>query len=87
MPEHLKQDGSATATDLASAARDLRPLIEAEADRIEQGGTMTPPVVDALSDAGLFRLLVPEDLGGFEATPSTILDVCEELAFADGSVG
>jgi len=48
---------------------------------------MTAPVVEALCQAGLFRLLVPKALGGFEATPSTILDVCEELAFADGSVG
>lgn len=74
-------------TDLRSAARDLRELIEAEADQVEKSLGMTPAIVDALVESGLFRLLVPETLGGFEADPSTILDVCEELSFADGSVG
>ncbi len=74
-------------TDLLSAARDLRELIEAEADQVEQNLGMTPPIVDALVERGLFRLLVPKALGGFEADSSTILDVCEELSYADGSVG
>ncbi len=75
------------ATEPAAAARKLRELIESEADQVEESSTMTPKVVDALVDAGLFRLLVPRDLGGLEADPATIIDVCEELSFADGSVG
>ncbi len=74
-------------SDLRSRARALRELIESEADKIDENQGMTAPVVDALVESGLFRLLVPESLGGFEADPSTILDVCEELAYADGSVG
>lgn len=69
------------------AARALRELIESEAERVEQAATMTQPVVDAIVESGLFRLLVPEALGGMEASPATIVDVCEELSFADGSVG
>jgi alkylation response protein AidB-like acyl-CoA dehydrogenase len=72
---------------LLKTARGLRELIEAEADAVDQASTMTPKVVDALVETGLFRLLVPKDLGGMEADPTTIVDVCEELAFADGSVG
>ena len=75
------------ASDLLTAARNLRELIESEADQVEQSRSMTPPVVDVLVESGLFRLLVPEKLGGFEANVSTILDVCEEISFADGSVG
>ena len=48
---------------------------------------MTAPVVNALVDSGLFRLLVPHVYGGLESDIATIIDVCEELAFADGSVG
>jgi len=48
---------------------------------------MTEPVVEALDQAGLFGLLVPTELGGLEADPVTIIDVCEELSYADGSVG
>lgn len=76
-----------SASDLLAAARGLRELIEAEADRVQEKLGMTAPIVGALVDRGLFRLLVPAALGGFEADPGTILDVCEELAYADGSVG
>jgi alkylation response protein AidB-like acyl-CoA dehydrogenase len=75
------------ATEPLDAARKLRELIESEAELVEESSTMTPKVVDALVDAGLFRLLVPRELGGLEADPATIVDVCEELSFADGSVG
>jgi alkylation response protein AidB-like acyl-CoA dehydrogenase len=72
---------------LLNSARSLRGTIEAEADQVEERLGMTPPIVDALVESGLFRLLVPKALGGFEAGPGTILDVCEELSHADGSVG
>jgi alkylation response protein AidB-like acyl-CoA dehydrogenase len=74
-------------SDPLTAARELRALIESEAELVEQASTMTPPVVDALVDAGLFRLLVPREFGGLEADPASIIDVCEELSYADGSVG
>ena len=76
-----------SATDLSTAARKLRELVESEAELVEEKSTMTPPVVDALVDSGLFRLLVPRAFGGFEADPATIIDVCAELSYADGSVG
>ncbi len=73
--------------DLLGKARALRGLIESEADLTEQTCTMTEPVVEALVAAGLFRLIVPRELGGYEADPETIIDVFEEVSFADGSVG
>ena len=74
-------------SDLLATARSLRGLIEAEADEVEASSTMTKPVVDALVKAGLFRLILPKDLGGHEADVATVLAVCEEIAYADGSVG
>lgn len=68
-------------------ARSLRGLIESEADVIEQHTHISQPVVDAIDRAGLFRLITPKDLGGQEAGSATIIDVCEELSYADGSVG
>lgn len=73
--------------DPLQAARSLRELIESEADAIEEQSTMTEPVIEALHQSSLFRLSTPRCLGGLEADSSTILDVCEELSFADGSVG
>ena len=40
-------------------ARNLRELIESEADRVDQNLTMIQPSVDKLVESGLFRLLVP----------------------------
>ncbi len=74
-------------TEPLAAARELRSLIESEADAVDTACTMTPAVVDAIDKAGLFRLSTPRDLGGMEADVATIVDVCEELAYADGSVG
>ena len=71
----------------ATLARQLRELIESESENTAKTGTMTAPVVDALVEAGLFKLIVPKAYGGMEADVATIVAVCEELSYADGSVG
>jgi alkylation response protein AidB-like acyl-CoA dehydrogenase len=73
--------------DLRGLARELRPLVEAEAAAAEQAFTLSPALVDAFARSGLFHLMVPRAFGGDEADPGTILDVFAELAWADGSVG
>lgn len=73
--------------DPRATARNLRPLVEAEADATDGALTLTRPLVDAFAQAGLFHLMVPRDLGGDEADPDTILDVFDDLAYADGSIG
>jgi alkylation response protein AidB-like acyl-CoA dehydrogenase len=78
---------AAAAADLRAEARALRPLIEAEADATDAALTLTPPVVEAFARTGLFHLMVPRALGGHEADCDTIIDVFEELAHQDGSIG
>jgi alkylation response protein AidB-like acyl-CoA dehydrogenase len=73
--------------DVLATARGLRDLIESEADAIEAACTLTAPVVEKFRETGLFGLMLPKELGGIEADSSSILDVCEELAYADGSTG
>jgi alkylation response protein AidB-like acyl-CoA dehydrogenase len=72
---------------LVDRARALRPLIERDAARGEAESSTTKAVVDALAEAELFWILVPRDLGGFEAGIEDALAVFEELAYADGSTG
>jgi len=48
---------------LQAVAR-LAPTILAEAEVAERNRRLSPEVVDALRDAGLFRLYLPESLGG-----------------------
>ena len=73
--------------DLLSTARSLRPLVEAEADATDRELTMTSPVIEAFAESGLNHLQVPKELGGLEADVDTTLDVLEELAHQDGSIG
>lgn len=54
-----------------AAVRDLGPLIAAHADEAERERRLARLVVDALIEAGVFRLLLPFDLGG--AKPAGIL--------------
>jgi alkylation response protein AidB-like acyl-CoA dehydrogenase len=74
-------------SDLLSVARSLRPVVEREADRTDVGLTMSEPVNEAFAESGLNHLQVPKELGGFEADVDTTLDVLEEVAHQDGSIG
>jgi alkylation response protein AidB-like acyl-CoA dehydrogenase len=77
-----------TATDpLIEAARSLLPTIRANVERIEQERQLPPDLVRAMSEAGMFRMLVPRALGGGEVDPITQLEVLEAFSYADGSVG
>jgi indole-3-acetate monooxygenase len=68
-------------------ARELSPLIAGEADAIEASRRLTPPVLEALHAARLFRMFYPRSVGGDETEPGQYVLAVEELARADGSVG
>ena len=66
-------------------ARRLAPLIEAHAAQAERERRVPEPVLAALFDAGLFRLLLPKALDGAEVDPATFVRVTEAIAGADAS--
>jgi alkylation response protein AidB-like acyl-CoA dehydrogenase len=74
-------------TALLEAARTLGRQIEAHADQIEQDRFLPQPLIDAIVKAGLFKILVPREMGGSEASPSTLVRVIEEVSRFDASVG
>lgn len=78
---------SSAASNLLERAKSLRPLIEAEAEACDRELTLTKPVIEAFTRTGLFHLMVPKALGGAEADCRTVIDVFEELAHQDGSIG
>jgi alkylation response protein AidB-like acyl-CoA dehydrogenase len=47
---------------------------------VERGRTLTEPLVQAMVDAGLYRMLLPRSLGGGEVDPLTYFEVVEALA-------
>ena len=70
---------------LIERARALAPLITREADEIERTRRLTEPVVSALIENGLYRVLLPQSLGGTEAPPEIFMQMLEEVAKADAS--
>jgi alkylation response protein AidB-like acyl-CoA dehydrogenase len=70
---------------LIERARALAPLITREADEIERTRRLTQPVVSALIENGLYRVLLPQSFGGAEAPPEIFMQMLEEVAKADAS--
>jgi alkylation response protein AidB-like acyl-CoA dehydrogenase len=70
---------------LVERARAIAPLIAGEADAIERTRRLTPAVVGALIENGLYRALLPQSLGGSEAMPEIFMQMLEEIAKADAS--
>ncbi|HVQ75578.1 MAG TPA: acyl-CoA dehydrogenase family protein [Candidatus Binatia bacterium] len=73
--------------DLLAAVRALAPRLRAASDEIEQARTMPEPLVEAMADAGFYRMLLPRALSGGEIDALTYFDVVEALARADSAAG
>jgi len=67
-------------------ARNLGPVIMAAGDEIERSRELPEQIVEALSDSGMFRLLLPHSFGGAELPPFAYVAVVEEIAKRDASV-
>src|ERR1700731_1129818 len=70
---------------LVDRARALQPLILREADEIERTRRLTSAVTSALIENGLYRVLLPQSLGGTEAPLEIFMQMQEEIAKADAS--
>lgn len=74
-----------TRAELVERARSLQPLLRAEAEVAEADRIVPASVIEAMSEAGLFRLLTPRRFGGYETNLRTLTEVTEALGEADGS--
>ena len=80
-------DRAAKRDALLAAVESVRDVVEAGADYAEEHGTLALNVVEAIQDAGLFRLKLPAELGGAEADPVTQIDVIEAMTRIYPSAG
>jgi indole-3-acetate monooxygenase len=81
------QTRARAAADPLSAVASLTPTIRAECAVADRTRAVPASVVDALRDAGVFRLLAPRTVGGAEIDPLSFLRVVDEVSYADGSAG
>ena len=65
----------------------IGPLIDADAERISADRRLTPEVLDALREIGVFRIASPVERGGLELTPLETIEVLEAISYHDGSTG
>lgn len=77
---------SAKGADYLQRARDLGPAIDAAADEIERTRDLPASLFASLREKGLFRLVQPEDYGGAELDPPSLIQLIEEIASHDASV-
>ncbi|HEU5039196.1 MAG TPA: acyl-CoA dehydrogenase family protein [Gemmatimonadales bacterium] len=80
-------DTSASPAPLLAAARGLGPLIREHAAAAERDRRLAPEVIAGLTEAGLYRLLLPRSLGGLEVDPVTCSQLVEMVAGFDSAAG
>ena len=66
-------------------ARMLLPVLVAATDRIEAERALPVDVLAAMHESELFRLTLPEYLGGSQLPPADLAQVTETIAMADAS--
>lgn len=67
------------------AAKQLAPLVRANADEIDAKRELPKPVFHALADAGMYLMCVPRAVGGLEIDFPTYVQAIEEIGKADAS--
>jgi alkylation response protein AidB-like acyl-CoA dehydrogenase len=76
---------SSVATALLEATGRAAVWADGHAAQIEAAGRLPRPLLEMLTDAGVFRMLLPETHGGLEVSLVEGMDVIECLAAADAS--
>ena len=74
-------------TSLIEAAKDVAPIVAKYSEEAERERRLSRPVLDALREAGLMRMMTPRSLGGLETDPVTRALVVEEIGRHDSAAG
>jgi indole-3-acetate monooxygenase len=78
---------SARVAEYLDALRAITPLVAKFRESLDRERRLPNCIFDALADAGLFRLWLPEALGGPQLSPFEFMTVVEAAAALDGSIG
>ena len=80
-------NASVSEKDLVQVAGKLGVVINQNIHEEENNGRLSPSVVNAIKEAGLYKLFLPKSLGGLEADPLTVAKVVEEVASHNTAAG
>ena len=72
---------------LIESVQAIAPSIRAHAEEAERAGHLSPETVEVMREARLFRMFVPQSLGGLEVDPITCTRVVEAVAAVDSVAG
>jgi alkylation response protein AidB-like acyl-CoA dehydrogenase len=71
--------------ELVARAAKLVPVLQANADWSERNRRLSDESVEAMAEAGIFRMRVPARYGGYECDTRTLVEVGIQLGRGDGS--
>ncbi len=74
-----------TREELVHRATQTAPVLRKNAAWSEENRRLHDESIEALADAGIFRLRTPARYGGYEADTRTLVDIATELGRADGA--
>ncbi|NJP68217.1 acyl-CoA dehydrogenase family protein [Streptomyces spiramenti] len=83
----MPTDDTLTREQLVERAAALAPRLLESREETLRDDRLPDAAVEALTEAGIFRLRLPGRYGGYEADARTMVAVAAELARIDGSVG
>jgi alkylation response protein AidB-like acyl-CoA dehydrogenase len=72
-------------TSLIEAAKEIAPIVAKYSADAERERRLSRPVLDALREAGLLRMMIPRSFGGLETDPITRTLVVEEIGRHDSA--
>ncbi|WP_028647184.1 acyl-CoA dehydrogenase family protein [Nocardiopsis sp. CNT312] len=78
-------DSDSVQEEIVKRVRAIVPLVQERAPWQDENRKLHPEVVEALDEAGVFRMRVPARYGGYESDTRTMLEVAAVLAQADGA--
>ena len=70
--------------ELIARVRELQPMVRANSAQGEKDRRVVEESIQALADAGMFKVAVPKRYGGYETSMRTMLDVSAAIGEADG---
>lgn len=79
--------GGPTQAEFLAKIHEIGPLLDSESQKSEEEGQLTQKAIDALASTRLSHIFVPENLGGYQLSPTRGLELIEQITYYSGGAG